>query len=140
MSKLLDTNSGNFYVGAHFTLHANLKYQELVAAGMVFSREFNMKTGWIFRTTGPHLLCGHEANLSLGFLNDEIKTVHFALIEKNEMNSSDLLKIHNQFLLRELGAANHQSGDGIGYRFSWGVVESSIDPRGGSCEIVLSWS
>lgn len=140
MSKLLDTNNGNFYVGELFVLHANLMFQELVAAGMVFNREFDMKTGWIFRTTGPHLLCGHEANLSLGFLNGEIKRVNFSLVKRNGADLKDLLKAHNQFLLQELGVPNRQNGNGISYQFPWGAIESSIDPRGGSCDIVLSWN
>jgi hypothetical protein len=140
MSKLLDINNGNFHVGEHFVLHANLKFQELVTAGMVFDHEFNMKTGWVFRTTGPHLLRGHEANLSLGFLNDEIKRVNFAFIEKKGMELKDLLDIHNRFLLQELGKPNSQSGDRVCYQFSWGAIESGIDPRGGACDIVLSWN
>lgn len=140
MSKLLDTNNGNFYVGENFVLHANLFFQELVNNGMLFDREFNMRTGWIFRTTGSHLLCGHEANLSLGFLNDQLKMVNFSLVQKKEMESLGLLKMHNQFLLQELGMPNYISGDGVVYRFPWGAVESSIDPRSGSCDIVISWN
>jgi hypothetical protein len=140
MSKLLDTNNGNFYVGEHFVLHANLLFQKLVATGMVFSHEFNMKTGWVFRTTGPHLVCGQEANLSLGFINDELRRINFSFVQIKGMELKELLKAHNQFLLQELGRPNFECSDGVSYQFAWGAVESSIDPRGGSCDIVISWN
>lgn len=139
MLKLFDTQSGAIYVGERIILRKNSTQQELVTAGLVFSREIDMKTGWVFRATGPHLLSGHLANLSLGFMGDSLKNVSFAFAEKTITNLDDLHKIQNKVLIQELGVPDNQNDRQIIYRFPWGEIASETDPRGGSCYIIISW-
>jgi hypothetical protein len=141
MSKVIDPNNGDFRVSERFVLRGKLTRQELEDAGMLFGRVFDMKTGWVFRVTGPYLLGSHEANLALGFLNDQLRRVNFSLAGRNGTTTQrDLLGFHNQFLFEELGWPTEQTGDRVVYKFSWGNIQSSIDPRGGSCDIVLAWN
>ncbi|MDR3480204.1 MAG: hypothetical protein P4L91_05765 [Burkholderiaceae bacterium] len=139
MPKLFDIKNGEIYVDERIVLRQNSTPQELVTAGLVFSREIEMKTGWVFRVTGPHQLSGRSANLSLGFLNGSLKTVSFAFAEKAIANLDDLHKMQNQVLIQELGTPDGQNDRQIIYRFPWGEIVSETDTRGGSCNIVISW-
>lgn len=139
MPKLFDTKNGEVYVD-HIVLRRNSTVKELMSAGLLFNCEIDMKTGWVFRATGPHLLSGRDANLALGFLGEILKKASFAFIEKMVMNLEDLHKMHNQVLFQELGIPDIQNDRQIIYRFPWGEITSEIDTRGGSCNIVISWN
>lgn len=139
MSRCIDVNNGNLYLGDRFVLRANLTYQDLLAAGIDFGREFDMKTGWIFRVSGPHTLGGSQVNLSIGFLNDEMKRVNFSLIESKGGDLKGVFEAQNKFLFQELGTPGFQSSDRVVYQYPWGAVESSLDSRGGGGDIVLAW-
>jgi hypothetical protein len=139
MPKLFDTKNGEIYIGDRMVLRKNLTMQELMVAGLAFSREIDMKTGWVFRATGPHFLSGRLANLSLGFLGGSLKNVSFAFAERATTHSNDLHNIQNKILMRELGTPDSQNDRQITYRFPWGEITSERDPRGGSCNIIISW-
>lgn len=139
MPKLFDTINGEIYIGEHLVLRQNSTPHELAKAGIVFNREFDMKTGWVFRTTGPHVLSGRLANLSLGFFGGSLRKVSFAFADKTITDSDDLHRMQNQVLMRELGTPDSQNDRQIIYRFAWGEIASETDPRGGACNIIISW-
>ncbi len=139
MPKLFDINCGEVYVGERIVLRQNSTLQELMIAGLIFSREIDMKTGWVFRVTGPYSLAGRNAILSLGFLSGSLKNVSFTFTEKAPANLEDLHEMQNKILLQELGVPDSQNDRQIIYRFSWGEIASELDPRGGACNIVVNW-
>lgn len=140
MSKLFDVTSGKVCIGSGVVLCGGSTPQELTLAGLVFTREFDMETGWVFRTTGPQDLMGHIVQLSLGFQYDLLKRVSFGFAENPNLDMDDLFKKHEAFLYQELGAPTHKSNHQTLYQYAWGEIVSEMDPRGSGCYILVTWN
>ncbi len=139
MPKLFDTNNGDVFVGEHIVLRKKMTRKELVKMGLIFSRETDVGTGWVYSATGPHLMSGRLANLALGFKDGTLENVSFAFADKTITNVDDKHKMQDQVLIQELGVPDSRNEWYMTYRFPWGDIESGLDPRGGSCDIMISW-
>lgn len=140
MEKLVDIESGSMLIDESIVLHDRLKLREALDAGIVFEREVDVRTGWVYRGTGLHTLRGRKAMLLLGFQRDELRNISFSLVVNSEVSSTNLLELHRQFLLAELGPPEIAAAGAVHYQFPWGDIDSSIDIRSGGCDILLSWN
>jgi len=139
MSNLFDVASGEIHIGNHVTLRAGATPQELALAGLVFVRELNMKTGWIFKVTNSVVLAGHVVQFSLGFQDDVLKRASFGFTENPALDMSALFAEHNVFLRQQLGNPNSQNDRQSLYQYVWGEIASVWDPRGGGSSICVGW-
>ena|SRR5882757_9910092 len=139
MIKFLDTLSGELHVTERITLRGGLTDRRIVSAGLPFVREIDMRTGWVFRTTGPHILQNHTVQFSLGFHGDALRRVTFAFTEERNLNIEDLFAKHNSFLRQEVGIPDNQNDRIMSYKFGWGGISSEIDPRNGTSSITITW-
>jgi hypothetical protein len=139
VSNIFDTNSGAINVLPKLTFRAGMTLRDVEQKGVEFVREIDMKTGWVFRTTGPYDISGHATHLSLGFENDLLKRVGFSFASKSDADIKIVRQEHDRFLLEELGEPSGKNDHQTIYRFAWGEIASEIDPRGGFSQILVSW-
>ncbi len=139
MSYIFDTNSGAINVLPKLTFRAGMTLRDVEQKGVVFTREIDMKTGWVFRTTGPYDVSSHATHLSLGFENDRLKRVGFSFASKFNDDIKSVRQEHDRFLLQELGEPSGKNDHQTIYRFPWGEIASEIDPRGGFSQVLVSW-
>lgn len=139
MEKLFNVTNGWVHVDNQIDLRGGISSQELILAGLVFIHEFDMKTGWIFRTTKPQALAGHVVQLALGFQGEGLKRVSFGFSKNPGQDMDSLFKEHNIFLQQELGAPFNQNDHQNLYQYAWGEIVSEFDPRGSGSFIQVSW-
>jgi hypothetical protein len=137
MSKVIDVFSGAIHLNEKVSFHANMTPQELTAFGLVFDREIDMNTGWVFRTI-KHRLVERAVQFSLGFKDNALKRASFSLINGLN-NTDDIYQENNQFLLQEIGPPYLQDKFQSLYQFHWGTIVSEIDPRNESAYILMNW-
>ncbi|SHH63118.1 hypothetical protein [Massilia sp. CF038] len=139
MSIPLNLQSGEIYVDSALTLRNNITPEELVAMGVKFNREIDMKTGWILRTMGPCSVFLRAANFSLAFLGENLKRASFAFADPANKNLNELYNLHNQVLFNALGEPHSQLNHMVSYSYPWGAIVSELDPRSDSCNVTISW-
>jgi hypothetical protein len=140
MPNIFDTSVGEIHVNNQVTFRAGSTPQELRTLGLMFDREIDMKTGWVFRTIGSQSLANHVVQFSLGFEAEALKRMSFSFAENPAREMDDLFKEHNRFLYQEIGVPNEQNTHQALYQFVWGEIVSEIDPRNGSAYIQVTWS
>jgi len=137
---MFDTNSGAINILPELIFCAGMTLRDVEQKGVVFTREIDMKTGWVFRTTGPYEVSNHVIHLSLGFESNRLKRVGFSFASKPDEDIKAVRQEHDQFLLQELGAPSEKNDHQTVYRFPWGEIASEFDPRGGFSQILVSWA
>lgn len=139
MSYIFDTTSGAISLLPGLAFRAGMTLRDVEQKGVVFVREIDMKTGWVFRTTGSYNVSDHVIHLSLGFESDKLKRVSFSFVSKPDEDIRSVRQEHDRFLFQELGEPSGKNDHQTIYRFPWGEITSEIDPRGGFSQILVSW-
>lgn len=142
MSELFDVTNGDVHIGNQIVLRSGITPQELASAGLIFGREFDMKTGWVHRIVGPQTLAGHVIQLSLRFQNNSLKNVSLGVAGNPKADLDQQFKEHNAFLYQELGSPTTQDKwrQSICYQYEWGNIFSGVDLRGGRSYILVTWA
>lgn len=112
---------------------------QLSSLGLTFEREFDMGTGWVFRTTGKRVVKSHAFVFSLGFELDVLKRVSFAFVDTSLVDTDLIFLEHNAFLRQEIGLPNNENEHQVAYVFRWGEIVSEVDPRNGTAYILVRW-
>lgn len=140
MATSIDVNNGSIHLDSGVVLVRDISLQQIVAMGGMVHRDLDMKTGWHLISIGPNGLFGKSANLALLMFKDELKQVHFTLLEAGVTAPEDIRKLHDNVLMTEFGTPQvHDERRSI-YKFPWGTLVSEYDPRGGQAEMVMSWT
>lgn len=140
MSGLFDITNGAVSLDSKLTFLTGMTLQDVELQGVKFVREIDMKTGWVFRTAGPYAISGQDAYLSLGFENDKLQRIAFSFASEEGDDPRRLHEKHDRLLSRELGRPSEKDERNTIYRYPWGEITSEIDPRGGSCQILVRWA
>lgn len=139
MSSTFHPENGVLTIAPRLVLSPNMTPHELEQAGVTFVRKIDMKTGWVFRTTGPYDLSGHVIHLSLGFDDERLKEVSFSFANGPGDDTDTVRREHDNFLLKELGKPFASNDTQTVYRYPWGGIASDSDPRGGLPQILIRW-
>ncbi|SMC28475.1 hypothetical protein SAMN02745857_03277 [Andreprevotia lacus DSM 23236] len=140
MTPFFDIARGEIHLKQGLSLRAGLTSQQLAQAGLAFIREFDMQTGWCFKTASAHTQSGQAIQLSLGFEHDHLKRLSFGFVNDPSLDGNALHKAHVDFLVHELGTPNSQNDRQSIYRFVWGEITAEQDPRGGGSYVIVSWA
>ncbi|MFK2891249.1 hypothetical protein [Dyella flagellata] len=103
MSDVFDITHGAVSFNSKLIFLAGMTLHDVESSGVTFNREFDMKTGWVFRTARPYEMAGHTAHLSLGFEHDKLQTVAFAFADEVGDDLHALHEKHGRFVLKALG-------------------------------------
>jgi hypothetical protein len=136
---MFDKNNGSANLSNGIILAKNAALSDLKMAGIIFTQEIDMETGWTYRMTGPHSIFCHLANFALGFKDDVLKNYSFTFVEKKTISPDVLHVMHNDALVQEFGPPDLQREGSSSYYFPWGGLVSEFDVRGGACNILVSW-
>ena len=134
-----DTTNGIVQFGERAIVRAAMTVSDPQIAGVTFTRDFDMKTGWILRQAGPLMLDGKRVTWSFNFKNERLEAVRFAISHELERNLDVVRQKHDAFLLAELGPPDERSTYYTVYRYPWGEISSGVDVRNGSSSMSVRW-
>lgn len=135
-----DAANGTIQFGQLAIVKADMTVSDLQAAGVTFTHDFDMKTGWILRKAVPLLLDGKSVNWSFSFKDERLRSLNFAISAEAEHDLSLLREKHDSFLSKELGPPDEKGLHYTVYRYPWGEISSGVDVRNGSSQIVARWT
>ena len=139
MSKVFNTKTGSILLG-NVTFSAGMRLEELLESGVVIDRVLDMKTGWVFRTTGPYDIADRKVYVSLEFLRNSLKRVGFSFCDGPPLKPEARFPEHTEFLERELGQPDRRTSEDVIYDFAWGTISSGLDLRGSSAQVLCAWN
>jgi hypothetical protein len=140
MSTIFDTQNGTILLpgGARLTLHMPQELAE--RQGLVFFRDYPQPAGWTLISYDPIELDGHRIYFTLRFHEQLLTKVSLAFVE-GEATPIERQEQHRLYLEKDLGIPTQTLHNGLTviYRYSWGEISASYDPRNGSSLIHVSW-
>lgn len=139
MSSIFDTQSGEVLISDQVRLCSDSKPTDLTAAGLSFVQEFNMETGWVFRTLEPIHVTGRLAKIALGFFNGLLRKLLFRFDCSADLDMYSSYADYNAFLLEELGEPTGQDIHRTLYQYRWGQILSEMDVRENNSSIWVIW-
>lgn len=139
MATSIDATNGSVHLDSGLVLVRDISLRQIIAMGGMMNRDLDMKTGWHLISIGPSRLFGKSANLTLLLFKDELKQIHFTLLEAGVTAPEDIRKLHDNVLMSEFGTPQVHDERKSMYMFPWGTLASEYDPRGGQAEVVMSW-
>jgi hypothetical protein len=135
-----DTTSGLVDVGSHRTVRSDMTVEDVQNMGVIFTRIFDMKTGWILRSAAPLLIEGFSRGWSFNFYEDRLKALNLVIGADATHDQALLREKHNDLVVKQLGEPTEKKGDWIIYRYPWGEIGSGTDFKNGFSKIVVRWS
>ncbi len=95
-----------------------------------------------YRLARPQLIDEREFAIDLYFEDERLKSIDLALLDPrfgtswddwSEASEKRRMAAHTKWLRGFL------DGDGPGWKFAWGTIESNFDPRGGGSSIRIGY-
>ncbi len=144
---MINVNTGEIIIGDNLIIiNKNLNEKTLLSSKLYDKVESNYEiNGWKYYTTEVIDILGTGFMMTFVFKKSKLNNVslkHFGTIEERPFdveNEKKRQEIHNEWLQRILGESYETYVWGIKYKFEWGEVTSSFDPRTPQSEIYISY-
>lgn len=144
---MIDVNTGEIIIGDNLIIiNKNLNEKALLSSKLYEKVESSYEiNGWKYYTTQVIDILGTGFMMTFVFKNSKLDNVslkHFGTIEERPFDDENEIKrqkLHNEWLQKIFGESYETYVWGIKYKFKWGEVTSSFDPRTPQSEIYISY-
>lgn len=139
MNLIID-RKGEITLGPSLKLFGRESFSSIKRKGISFIEEIDMNNGWIHRSFEPIKFDDYTIFGSFVFDADIMSQMRFSMRGGTNIDNESLYGFHNAYLSKMLGNPNESGSFNTRYLYSWGTIDSEIDPRSSTAYIVCTWS